>query len=544
MRKFISALGVVMAMTWISLHGAIGQTFDASNLPILIIDTYGEEILDEPKTGADLKIIDNGGSATNHLTDPPVFESRIGIEIRGSSSQMFPKKQYGVELWDEEDDGYDASLLGFPEEEDWIFFAPYNDKTLMRDVLAYKLGRDMGRYAPRTKYCEVVLNGEYNGVYVLIEKIKRDKNRLDINKLNPDEISGNDLTGGYIFKIDKTSGDSGPGWVSPYPPPGRSGGQVIHFQYEDPKHDEIVPEQKQYIQQYVRQFEDALRSDDFTDPESGYAAYIDVPSFVDYFLINELTKNVDAYRLSTFMHKQRDSDGGKLFMGPIWDYNLGFGNVDYCTNGDPEGFVMRYNNICPEDYWLVPFWWSRLFEDPAFRDQVTTRWQELRGGAFKTETIHARIDSMADLLSQGARQRNFERWPVLGTYVWPNYFVGATFEREVKWLKDWIADRTAWLDINIPHLVTTADGPRHVQVSVFPNPSRDRFRFQFDVTTPGEARLELSDATGHGLITRRETSPGPGLVSWTVGEALPPGLYFYRIFVRDVPVGAGKIMKQ
>lgn len=544
MRKLITTLGVIMTMTSGAHYAVVGQTFEASNLPILIIDTHGEEIIDEPKIGADLKIIDNGASATNHLTDPPVFESRIGIEIRGSSSQMFPKKQYGVELWDEEDDGYDASLLGFPEEEDWIFFAPYNDKTLMRDVLAYKLGRDMGRYAPRTKYCEVVLNGEYNGVYVLIEKIKRDKNRLDINKLNPDEISGNDLTGGYIFKIDKTSGDSGPGWVSSYPPPGRSGEQVIHFQYEDPKHDEIVPEQKQYIQNYVRQFEDALRGDDFADPESGYAAYIDVSSFVDYFLINELTKNVDAYRLSTFMHKQRDSDGGKLFMGPIWDYNLGFGNVDYCTNGNAEGFVMRFNHVCPDDYWLVPFWWSRLFEDPAFRDKVTTRWKELRGGAFKTETIHARIDSMADLLSQGARQRNFERWPVLGTYVWPNYFVGPTFERELTWLKDWIADRTAWLDENIPHLVTNTENPIQLQLSVFPNPSHDRFRFQLDVMTPGDVRLELSDATGQHLATLRKVNTEPGPVSWTVGGDLTRGLYFYRIFVRNVPVGAGKIMKQ
>jgi spore coat protein CotH len=271
------------------------------------------------------------------------YDGRIGIEIRGSSSQMFPKKQYGVELWDENGEGIDASLLGFPEEEDWILFAPYNDKSLLRDVLAYKLGRDMGRYAPRTKYCEVVLNGQYDGVYVLIEKIKRDKNRVDINKLDPDEISGNSLTGGYIIKVDKTTGSGGDGWFSTYPPANNQNGQKIFFQYEEPKSEDIVSEQQQYIQQFIASFENVLAGDNFKDPVDGYAKYIDVDSFIDYFIINEVTKNVDAYRLSTFLHKQRDSDGGKLVMGPIWDYNLGFGNADYCTQGNPEGFAKAFN---------------------------------------------------------------------------------------------------------------------------------------------------------------------------------------------------------
>lgn len=523
---------------------SVAQTLESSNLPIFIIDTHGEEIIDEPKIEADLKVIHNGDAEINHVTDPPVFETRIGIEIRGSSSQMFPKKQYGVELWDDEGEGYDASLLDFPEEEDWVFFAPYNDKTLMRDVLAYKLGRDMGRYAPRTKYCEVVLNGQYDGVYVLIEKIKRDKYRVDINKLNPDEISGDDVTGGYIIKIDKTGGDSGPGWTSPFPPNGRAAGQLINFQYEDPKWDEIVSAQKVYIQNFIQEFEETLAGDDFDDPTTGYAKYIDVPSFVDYFLINELTKNVDAYRLSTFMHKQRDSDGGKLFMGPIWDFNLGFGNVDYCTNGHPEGFVMDFNAICPEDYWLVPFWWSRLFEDENFREKVTARWQELRNGAFKTDVIYARIDSIASLLSEGAQQRNFERWPVLDTYVWPNYFVGESFEHEVGYLKVWISERLFWLDANIPEIVASNEERMDLPLSVFPNPSGTRFNFRFE-TPAAKAEvvtIEVYDAAGHRVASRKhESVEGQSTVS--VGEELSPGMYFYRVCVRGVCVGKGKLMK-
>ncbi|HEX5167778.1 MAG TPA: CotH kinase family protein, partial [Cyclobacteriaceae bacterium] len=184
-----------------------GQTFSSSNLPIIVIDTDNQPILDDPKIMASMGIIDNGAGERNNLADPfNNYDGKMGIEIRGSSSQMFPKKQYGIELWDDASNGIDASLLGLPEEEDWVLFAPYNDKSLMRDVMAYKLGRDMGHYAPRTKYCEVVLNDQYNGLYVLIEKIKRDKNRVDINKLDPDEISGNSLTGGYILKLDKTTG--------------------------------------------------------------------------------------------------------------------------------------------------------------------------------------------------------------------------------------------------------------------------------------------------------------------------------------------------
>jgi hypothetical protein len=298
-------------------------------------------------------------------------------------------------LRDANGDGVEAPLLGMPKEEDWVLFAPYNDKSLLRDVLAYKLGRDQNRYAPRTRYCEVVLNGEYMGVYVLIEKIKRDKNRVDINKLDPVEITGDNLTGGYIIKIDKATGSGGDGWSSTFPPPLRGNDQLINFLYEVPKSEDIVPEQKQYIQQYVTDFETALASTTFTDPVNGYAKYMDAGSFIDYFIINEVSKNVDGYRISTFLHKKRDSDGGKIYMGPVWDYNLGFGNANYCTSGTTDGFVLEFNEVCPDDWWLIPFWWKRLHEDPAYQAQLEARWTSLRGGPLSISTIHTYIDSVA-----------------------------------------------------------------------------------------------------------------------------------------------------
>ena len=192
-------------------------------------------------------------------------------------------------------------------------------------------------------------------VFVLLEKIKRDKNRVNIDKLDPTEITGDNLTGGYIVKIDKMSGTGGDGWTSSFVPLGRKGTQTIYFQYDYPKEADIVAQQKQYLKDYFSAFETALSGDNFKDPTAGYAKYIDINSFVDYFIANEVSRNPDAYRLSTFISKKKDSDGGKLYMGPIWDFNLGFGNVNFCAKEKPEGFIVNYNSICPDDFWLIPF---------------------------------------------------------------------------------------------------------------------------------------------------------------------------------------------
>lgn len=523
----------------------VGQTLTSSDLPIVVLDTDGEAIVDDPKIPAAMGIIHNGDGIRNNVTDPfNDYDGRIGIEIRGSSSQMFPKKQYGVELWDENNDGIDASLLGFPEEEDWILFAPYNDKTLMRDVLAYKLGRDMGRYAPRTKYCEVILNGQYDGVYVLIEKIKRDNNRVDINKLDPDEIAGNSLTGGYIVKIDKTTGSGGEGWFSTHEPLNNQNGQRVYFQYEEPAADDIVPEQADYIQQFIASFEDALAGDEFTDPENGYAKYIDVGSFVDYFILNEVTKNVDAYRLSTFVHKQRDSDGGKLVMGPIWDYNLGFGNADYCTDGDPEGFVVKsFNSICPADAWLIPFWWDRLLQDPLFREQVAARWNELRQDKFATETILSHVDSLANVLAE-SQQRNFQRWPVLGTYVWPNYYVGNTFQQEVDWLKNWIEERIEWLDFRMQNIVTSvSDEGNRVSLKAMPNPFVETLHIEYVLTRTESVHFEFFDSTGKKMTDYFDPLRTAGTHSLQIDTRnFSTGLYYYT-FNTNTQRSAGKVVR-
>ena len=523
--RFIALFGLLPTVGWAQVN------FISSNLPIVVINTQGAPIVDEPKISATMGIIDNGSGMRNNLTDPfNDFEGAIGIEVRGSSSQSFPKKQYGVEVRNPDGSDSTVSLLGMPAESDWVLYAPYSDKSLMRNILAYQLGRDLGHYAPRTKLCEVVLNGDYQGVYVLIEKIKRDNNRVDIAKLNDDEISGDDLTGGYILKIDK---GTDAGWTSDYPPPRRQGDQTIVFQYEYPDEDDIVPEQQAYIRQYVSDFEDALVGDNFADPETGYARYVDVNSFVDYLIANEVARNPDAYRISTFLHKQKDSDGGKLVMGPIWDFNLGFGNVDFCLGGSPQGLVLRYNSVCPGDFWLIPFWWDRLAEDPAFTQRVADRWAELRADRLSTERMVAQIDSITNLVSE-AQERNYARWPVLGEYVWPNAFIGATYTQQVNHLRNWTTDRLAWLDANLSRELTLVTDllPETLNESlrVYPNPFGETLTIQLATPVQEAVSVQFYNLLGKTVWSSSQKSADGQMVHLGT-SALSPGLYIIRLQV-------------
>jgi hypothetical protein len=523
--------------------------FTSSNLPIIVIKTNGGTIVDDPKIVVDMGIIDNGPGQRNNLTDPyNLYDGKIAIEIRGSSSQMFPKKQYGIELRaDDGEEDNEMSLFGMPEEGDWILFAPYNDKTLMRDAMAYALGRRMGHYASWSRYFELVLNNEYMGVYVFLEKVKRGKNRVNIDKLDKAEISGDALTGGYILKIDKTTGGDEGGFVSQYPPPGASGTQKTYFQWEYPKGEDIVPAQKTYIENYVKDFENTLKSDTYNDPVNGWTKYADMNSFIDYFIMNELTKNPDGYRLSTFMYKKKDSDGGKLFMGPIWDYNLGFGNVNYCSQGNPTGLVINYNSICPEDGWLVPFWWQKLWGDQAFRTALSQRWVALRQNVFSNNAVLGYVDSVATVLNKEAQQRNFQRWPVLGTYVWPNYkFDLTTYNGEVSWMKTWIGDRMAYLDAVLNSSISGVNEAigNQVVVQAFPNPFDAEITFEYEIPNPGATKIEVFDVLGRNVSTLVNTGNEAGRYSVQTAIATPPGVYVYRVTHNDGKPVTGKLIRK
>ncbi len=521
----------------------------SSNLPIVSISTInGQPIVDEPKITAQMGIINNE-NGVNQISDPfNEYDGFIGIEIRGSSSAWFDKKGYGFETRDENGENNNVNLLGMPKENDWVLHGPYSDKSLMRNALTYIIAGEIMEYAPRVRFCELVLNGDYKGVYVLTEKIKRDDDRVDIRKMTEDDNSGEALTGGYIIKIDKFTGAANDGWASNYPPYDGSVAQTV-FLYHYPKPDEITAQQKNYIQNYMHNFEDALKGSNYQDPNLGYRKYLDMEAFRRFWMINEIAKNVDGYRLSTYMYKERDSLGGKLHLGPVWDFNLSFGNADYCTSGNPEGWVYsEFNELCGGDIWNVHFWWDRIFTDSSFRQELVDDWQNLRMGVLSDEALTGKIDSMAQLL-QTAQVRNYNRWNVLGQYLWPNYYIGATWQDEVDFLRQWTLDRLAWMDNNIDDLSSLIELPSGTTVA--PNPMDTYLKVDFWAPLATlDLQFNLCDAMGKRVYThelrvdqqdRRQTFilNDPALAN------LPTGLYFYYVTGNDNSVHlSGKLMKR
>jgi hypothetical protein len=537
----ISTLCLLSSFVLAQGTGASPQdtSFSSSNLPIIVIDTHGQTIADEPKISADMGIIYNGEGVRNSISDPfNNYQGKIGIEIRGSSSQMFPKKQYAVETRDTAGNDASVSLLGLPEESDWVLSAPYNDKSLMRDVLIYTLARRTGRYASRAKYFELILNREYMGVYILLEKIKRNKNRVNISKLGPADTTGDALTGGYITKVDKVEGQDTQGWYSKFPPYPYAWQKTL-YQYHYPKQEDIVSPQKTYVQSFLDRFEATMNGPTYADSSLGYPRLTDSGSFVDVLLLNELSKNVDGYRLSAFMYKDRDSKSGKLTMGPIWDYNHAFGNSDYYDASLIPGFQLTYlttnSSFLKSDQFAVPFWWKKLFDEAAFANQCRRRWNELRMDQWSLSRITSVIDSVAALLDE-ARVRNFARWPVLGTYVWPNYFVGQTYQQEIDYLRQWVRDRVSWLDGQWETTSVEAeqgDQGRTGEFSLsqnYPNPFNGGTTIRYMLPREAAVNVSIFDPLGRLMVSLLQSHQEAGHHQiFFDGSGLASGIYFYRI---------------
>tara|TARA_A100001035_G_scaffold128181_1_gene100797 strand:+ start:7291 stop:8706 length:1416 start_codon:yes stop_codon:yes gene_type:complete len=406
------------------------------------------EIVDEPKVPAALTI---------KRLDSTLYEGIIGIEIRGESSQFFDKKSYGFETWDSQYNDLDVALIGFPEEEDWILYGPFSDKSLIRNKLIYELSNRMGRYTTKTEFVELTINYEYKGLYIFMEKLKRDKNRIDISKLENADIDEELISGGYIIKIDKSDMEDGSytdynSFQSHFDVFGNENGDIrINFNYEYPKPGEIHANQKNYIKNYFYEFESSLASNNFKDPINGFRKYIDEDSFIDFFILNELSNNVDGYRLSTYLQKDRNE---KLVIGPIWDFNLSFGNADYCGGERYDVWCFKFNERCLGDYWNVPFWWNRLLEDEKFVDKLKGRWNQLRSNTLSDNNILTLIEEQYSFLNNETDiiNRNFNKWKIFGIYIWPNSFIGNNYYEEIDFLKNWIKERTKWLDESINNL--------------------------------------------------------------------------------------------
>ncbi|MCO6496827.1 MAG: CotH kinase family protein [Chitinophagaceae bacterium] len=428
-------------------------TLTSSNLPIVIINTSNGKLSDiksDVKVLADMKVIFNGENQRNYVTDQDFhYEGKINIKIRGHSSQQFDKKQYAIDP--RTPDGTakeEVSFFGMPASSKWVLSAVYSDKTLMRNALAYQLARELGQYAARTRFCEVIINGEYRGLYIFQEKIKRQKGRVDIKKLKDD-----DITGGYIFSIDKLDGGEIT-WNSPYEVYGKGSdrkNKKITFQFVEPDEDDLdlsIPADKtkfDYLKGYVTDFENALNGPNFQDQDVGFRKYIDAHSFVNVFLINEISRNVDGFRLSSYFYKDK---GGLIVAGPVWDYDIAWGNADYFDGWKTTGFVYNFNWPSYEPN-VPPFWWKRLRQDEIWEEDLRYTYHSLRRTTLSNNHIFHLIDSMAAEINE-AQARNFTKWDILGTKVWPNKYVNGSFQGEIDYLKTWIGSRLAYLDANIP----------------------------------------------------------------------------------------------
>ena len=420
----------------------------SSNLPIVVIDSYGYNIdgtNDRVLRPVYSVVIDrNEIDGLARIDDVPDFTGRGGMRVRGQSSSGFPKKQYAWETWNNEDEDKNVSILGFPSESDWILQAPYSDKTLMRNVIVYGTARNLAGSmgGVRTQFVEVFMNttaggvvsySDYRGVYVLMEKIKRDKERIDVEKLNDLVTDPEMIQGGYIFKKDK----------GPYSRSWSTSTERVPLDFHYPEYPNNA--QFNFLRNHINQMEVALHGSSFDNPESGYAAYLDVPSFIDNHLLVETFKDIDGYRISSYFTKPRN---GKIHALPVWDYNLGLGNANYLQGENPRGWY--YPQVGGSDY----YWYPRLFQDPEFLLKYWDRFWELRRGLFSTSKIFETIDGYdAELDGPNGTPnpvtRNFERWNILGSYVWPNaggYNSRRTHQAEVDWMKNWLSQRLDWME--------------------------------------------------------------------------------------------------
>ncbi|MEQ8472810.1 MAG: CotH kinase family protein [Marinoscillum sp.] len=403
---------------------------ETSNLPIVIINTAGgQNIPDEPKIKATMTIIYNGPGQDNSVSDVTNpesldFDGNIEIEIRGSSSNCCSdKKQYALTTYDAANEKDNVSLLDMPKENDWILNGFAFDPSLMRDYVSYQLSLKIGQYASRGRYCEVILNGNYAGVYVLQEKLKADDNRIDINKIETTDNTGQALTGGYITKSDKTEGDDVAAWYMD----NYSGWQTA-FVHEHPKPTTVTSQQNNYIQDVFFDLESqALSGNDALD--GGYPSIIDMPSFIDFMIMNELASNADAYQFSTFFHKDRN---GKLRAGPVWDFNLTYGNDLFFWGYDrshTDGWQFDDGDNVGAKFW------RDLFQDPTFKCYMSKRWLELTstGQPLHPDEINSFIDQVFALTASAA-ERNHARWGISEDHA-----------EHLSSMKQWVGERVNWI---------------------------------------------------------------------------------------------------
>ena len=412
---------LVLGLLWASVAAA--QSGLRTTLPRVVIRAP-DGIGDEPKRPATMRIISRrrGGDRASHRgTD---YHGPIGIEHRGFHSLEHPKKSYSFETRTRSGNNRNVSLLGMPKDEDWVLIGNYYDRSLLRNVVAYSAARWLSRYASRTRLVEVIVDGRYDGVYVLSERLKLHERRV--------AVDDRAISGGYLLEMVDTERIRGQSF---FQTPVRDKSVV----YADPRREDLSYGRARWISNYIGRFELTLYGPGFTHPRRGFRRYLDIGAAVDYILLDELFKNVATFDDSTYMHK---GVGGKLVLGPLWDYNHALGNFVGRDGTDPV-FGWQLTD--------AP-WVDRLYADPAFRARVVTRWRRIRRRGLLRHIMRT-IDGGAKRLG-AAQARNFRRWPIphSGPVDPRTGSIPQTYGQEIGYLKWWLRSRARWIDSRISML--------------------------------------------------------------------------------------------
>jgi hypothetical protein len=451
---------------------------DSTKLPIVMLNTDEFGIPASHATYiANMGIINNNSGKYNKPTDPFTdYNGRISIEIRGNNSADMPKKYYRIETQDTVGASFDVSLLGMPKDNDWILYGSFMDKSLIRNELAFTIGKKQGYYEPRTRYCEVFLNGEFQGIYVLMEKIKRGKNRINITKLNPQDNTGFAVTGGYIVNMIN----------------------VIEY----PKPDVITTEQRNYFNGFIDDYFSVLDEPEFSDPVLGYKKYIDENTLLDYIIANELFKNCDSYTGSTYYYKEKDDIDGRLKFGPLWDNDLAFGNApnSWQQAARTDGWQFVVSNTLGI---------TRILRDTIFANRFKNKWNILRtSGYLSTGSLMNLIDSLANNITDD-RVLNFQVWPIINKDLHYNWSMdkvcySSTYDGAIAKLKSWITQRAQWIDDNINDIyyptdikiISARESGSKDRFDISPNPIRNYLNIEYNIAKPGTYSIQICDLSG------------------------------------------------
>lgn len=481
-----------------------------SDLPLLVIDNFGQGALGDSDAGTShvfkssvIGVFTVQSDGRSRLADAPEILTRAGAKVRGVSSSTFPKKGYALEFWNENDEDKSLPVLGMPADSDWVLYAPYYfDRAMIRNSLIFALSNQIGRYAPRTRFVEVFLNtdggalneGDYIGVYLLMEKIKRGDDRVNIEKLTTADNAEPEVAGGYLFKNDWLEyGEIG--WTTTLGKPASQGGRGSALAVVYPEQEDITSEQFTFIKNYFQGFEDAA----YNLSAEHYSTYIDVDSWADHNILNMYAMNVDALRLSAYFHKSRE---GRIQAGPLWDFDRSMDSYDG-RDDNPR----TWNGTGDGTIYFSYEWWERLFADPEFRLRYADRWFAMRKDALRTENINSVIDSMADELLE-SQVRNYARWPEVSPAV--------SFDYEISHLKDWLAQRAEWIDAQMavefaPAPPVFSHDSGHVDSGV-----------EFSITSPGSQGIEEKELIAPAASVRVHVPTNDSLgLTWTTMSFVP-----------------------